>query len=161
MRILRVLDKELKVKISPSWLDKAACPAALNYEYIEKLEREFSIPGERGSAAHAAIADLTDICIKEGIQPKELEHELVMKAVSDNTDHRLFDELPNIMEWVIKWSERYRLSKHIVGHEERMAIDELYRRSTGAMPTSGGSSTSSRSREPTASSRTTRASRTS
>jgi len=74
----------------------------------------------------AAIADLTQVCIKEGIQPNELEHGLIKKAVHDNTDHRLFVEVPNILEWVVRWSEHYRLSKHMVGHEERMAIDLLY-----------------------------------
>ena len=124
MRVLRVLDNELKVKVSPSWLDKAACPAALKYEYIDKHKRDFSVAAERGSAAHAAIADLTRIALKRECQPQDLEDELVTTAVSENTDHRLYEELPNIHEWVTKWRNRYKLSKHMVGHEEKLAIDE-------------------------------------
>jgi len=126
VRLLKILDHELKVKISPSWLDKAACPAALKFEYIDKLPRPYSIPAERGSAAHEAIAELTKLCLDMGRQPNELDDTSVEETVLKHADHRLLVELPNIVEWVKLWRDRYKLSKFLVGFEERMAIDENY-----------------------------------
>lgn len=127
MRTLNVLDHELKVKVSPSWLEKASCPAALKFEYIDNFEREYSIPAERGSAAHEAIAELTGICLEKKIQPKAIPDEVVNEMVQKHTDHRLINELPDILDWVKRWRDRYKLSKFLVGYEEKMAIDEEYK----------------------------------
>ena len=59
MRSLRVGTDEIKVKASPSFLEKAICPAALKAQYIDNAEEEFSVPAARGNAAHDSIAELT------------------------------------------------------------------------------------------------------
>jgi len=123
MRVLEVMGEKLEVKVSPTWLDKAVCPAALKFQYIDKRKRDYSVAAERGSAAHEAISDLTNICLDRSCQPKDLSDDVVSKIVDDKTDHRLFEEVQNILQWVQKWRDRYRLSKYMVGHEERMAID--------------------------------------
>jgi len=123
VKLLKVLGSELKVKVSPSWLDKAGCPAALKYEYIDGKKDRFDVAAERGSAAHEAIADLTKLCLSRKCQPKDLSDEEVREAVNTHTVHRLLEEIPNILHWVEKWRDRYQLSNSMVGFEERMAIN--------------------------------------
>lgn len=126
MKKLVVLGHELNVKVSPTFLQNAACPLCLKLQYIDRVEdRYIRVSALRGSAAHEAIADLTSIAITDKMPIQELSDDALLSAVSKYTPHEIFAEIGNVLRWVRLWRDRYKINlDHYVGHEEKMAIDD-------------------------------------
>lgn len=125
MKKIRVLGEELDIKMSHSFMTKAACPFYLKCQYVDKLvDRYISIPAERGKAAHGAIEELLGYCIKEGMPPKDLTDGQLRDAVERHSNHGILGEIGDVFKWVRKWAERFRLPAHVVGIEEKVGIDD-------------------------------------
>jgi len=127
MKKLVVLGQELNLKVSPSFLQKAACPFCLKCAYIDKVEdRYIRVNTLRGSASHEAIADLTRIAVDDEVPFADLSDDQVADAVQKNTPHEIVAELGRVLAWVKLWRDRFVRTRHFVGHEERMAINDDY-----------------------------------
>jgi len=127
MKKLKVLGQELSLKLSPSFLTNAACPRYLKLHYIDKVDdRYIRVAAERGSACHEAIAELISLCQEAQIQPSSLSLDQISDAVASHTPHTILAEIGEIMSWVRLWAERYQISKHIYGVEEKVALDEAF-----------------------------------
>lgn len=128
MKLLRVLDNELKVRVSPSFLRRAACPLALRLEYVDKVPTRFTRTNARaGTAAHEAIAKLTELAMENRIQPREFDNKVIEEYTMASCGHDLFEQMGEVLEWVTKWRDNFRLDhKAIVGVEERVAINEQH-----------------------------------
>jgi hypothetical protein len=124
---LMVLGQELSLKVSPSFLQKAACPFCLKCAYIDKVEdRYIRVNTLRGSASHEAIAELTRIAVEDEIPLRELTDDQVQACVHKHTPHEIIAEQASILKWVYLWRDRFVMTKSFVGHEEKMAIGEDY-----------------------------------
>lgn len=127
MKKLVVLGQELPLKLSPSFLTNAACPRYLKLHYIDKVDKQYiRVAAERGSAAHAALAELIQICQEASIQPSSLSMDQIADAVKRHTPHFILSEIADILAWCRLWAERYQISKHIYGVEEKVALDEAF-----------------------------------
>lgn len=125
MKILRVNGQELKLKISPSFLENAKCPLNLKLHYVDRVGEQFlRVPALRGSAAHDAIAHLIKVCTDRRCQPEHLGIDEIRSAVEYYTPHSIVSEISDIFSWVRLWANRYRISRHLYGWEERVALDE-------------------------------------
>jgi len=128
---LKVLGQELSLKLSPSFLTNAACPKYLKLHYVDKVDdRYIRVAAERGSAAHAAIDELMGACQEGMIQPSSLSIEQVSDAVQKHTPHTILAELGEILAWCRLWAERYKISPHLYGVEEKVALDEQFEDTT-------------------------------
>ncbi len=127
-QVATVLGETLQVTLSPSFVQRAACPLCLKWTYIEKLVTRYSrMTALRGQAAHLAIANLTSRCLTEEIAPRRLKDEHLRDAITAATPHEIYAEIGNIFNWVDRWRERIDLQpKNFMGHEEPIAIDEHY-----------------------------------
>ena len=130
MKVLNVLGEDLKVKISPSFLQNAQCPAYLRFNYIDRPDDKYiRVAAERGSAIHGALAALVEECIEEGIQPKDLDDKSIRDAVEKHTPHYLMSEISLVLEWARMWRERFELpSFHHMGVEEKIGLDDAFDR---------------------------------
>jgi hypothetical protein len=127
MKTLTILGSELPIRISPTFLQNAACPLCLKHTYVDKIQdRYIRVNTVRGSAAHEAIAALTHLCVDNKMWPKDLPDEEVYKAVAAHTPHEVYSELGNIYDWVMKWRDKFFLSKHMAGFEEKFALNEEF-----------------------------------
>lgn len=127
MKKLTVLGEELKVKLSPSFIANAACPFYLKCNYVDHIqERYIRIASLRGKACHESIYTLLRGCLKEEIQPSELPDTLIRKTVEKNIPHEILSETAQILSWVMKWCERFKLPSHVVGIEEKIGLDDEY-----------------------------------
>lgn len=126
-KVLEVNGETLTIKLSPTFLDKAACPKYLHLHYVKKVDdRYIRVAAERGSAVHAALAELIAICQEAQIQPSALSLDQIADAVKSHTAHRILPETGEILAWSRLWAERYQISKHIVGSEEKVALDHEF-----------------------------------
>ena len=127
MKKLRVLGEELDIKMSHSFMTKAACPFYLHCQYVAKLDdRYIRIPAERGKAAHDSIEELLGFCLKEGIPPKDLPDSQLRNAVERHSNHGILGEIGDVFRWVRLWAERFRMPAHVVGIEEKVGIDDVF-----------------------------------
>jgi hypothetical protein len=126
--VATILGAELPLKLSPTFLERAACPLCLKWTYVDKLTTSSSrMSALRGAAAHLAIAVLTKRCLDEKILPSRLSDEHLRGAIAEATPHEIYAQIGPIFEWVSLWRERFHLqSKQLVGFEERMAIGERF-----------------------------------
>ena len=123
-KILEVNGEKLTIKISPTFLDKAACPKYLHLHYIKKVDdRYIRVAAERGSAVHAVLAELLILCQEAQIQPSSLSIDQIAESVRRHTAHRILPETGEILAWCRLWAERYKISKHIYGVEEKVGLD--------------------------------------
>jgi hypothetical protein len=126
-KVLEVNGEKLTIKLSPTFIDKAACPKYLKLHYVDKVDDKYvRIAAERGSAAHAAIAELIGICQEAQIQPSSLSLEQIAEAVKRHTGHHILPETGDILSWTRLWAERYKISKYIYGVEEKVGLDHAY-----------------------------------
>jgi hypothetical protein len=126
-KVLEINGESLTIKLSPSFLTNAACPLYLYNHYVKKVDDLFiRIAAERGSAAHLAISELIGICQEAEIQPSSLSMEQIAAAVSKATPHIILSEVGSILAWCRLWAERYKISKHIYGVEEKVALDHAF-----------------------------------
>ena len=127
MKKLKVLGQELPLKLSPSFLTNAACPKYLKLHYVDKVDdRYIRVAAERGSACHEAIAELIATCQEAQVQPSSLSMDQIADAVQRHTPHTILSEIGEVLTWVRLWAERYKISKHIYGVEEKVALDEAF-----------------------------------
>jgi hypothetical protein len=127
-QVATILGERLPLKLSPTFLQRAACPLCLKWTYIDNVvTRHSRTSAVRGAAAHLAIAVLTKLCLDQKIAPTELADEQLRKAIADGTPHEVYAEIGNIFDWVAQWRDRFFLRhKQLVGFEEKMAIDESF-----------------------------------
>ena len=127
MKRLKVLGDELKLRWSPTFMQKAACPAFLRFRYIVKPDDHFvRLAAERGKAAHAAIADLIELCIAEERVIDSLSDDEVIRAIKKHTPANISTEFGHIVQWLELWRERFKLPSDISGVEERIALDDNF-----------------------------------
>jgi hypothetical protein len=126
--VATIAGAELPLKLSPTFLERAACPLCLKWSYIDRLITSSSRTSAlRGAAAHLAIAVLTKCCLDEKILPSRLSDEHLRRAIAQATPHEIYPQIGPIFEWVSLWRERFLLQpKQLVGFEERMAISERF-----------------------------------
>jgi hypothetical protein len=118
---------ELPVQLSPTFLQHAACPQCLRWTYVDRLPRYARTTSTRGRAVHEALARLTSLCRSKRILPRRLTDEDLQSAIAAATPHEIWGEIGLIFEWVALWRKRFDLApKELVGHEERMAIDDRF-----------------------------------
>lgn len=128
MKTLRILGEDLKVKISPSFLQNAQCPAYLRFNYIDRPDEKYiRLAAERGSAIHEALADLLRECIEEGIQPSDLDDKSIRDAVEKHIPHYLMSEIPLVLEWAREWRNKFEIpSFSHLGVEEKIGLDDEF-----------------------------------
>ena len=120
---IEVLGETLVIKASPSFLKQAACPRSLHEGYVRKSEdRTVRLEAVRGRVVHEILAELTRLCLERKIQPQRLRPEEARQVIIAALPHEMYDEVGLILAWVALWRERYELSRHIAGHEDRLAI---------------------------------------
>jgi hypothetical protein len=127
VKIIKVMGSELKLRLSPSFIQNAACPAYLKFRYVDKVsERWVRVEAERGKAAHDAIAALIEYCMAQEIEVADLEDEMLREALQKHLSHRILSEAGLVFEWLRLWRDRFKLPNNIHGVEEKIAIDEEY-----------------------------------
>jgi hypothetical protein len=127
MKTLTILGQELKIKMSHSFINNAACPFYLKCNYVDKLGDKFiRVAAERGKACHEAIHELLQGCIDREITTRDLPATLISAAVQKHTPHHILHEIPDILEWITQWAERFRMPAHINGLEEKVGLDDLF-----------------------------------
>lgn len=125
MKVIKVDGKDLKLRLSPSFIERANCPLALRMHYVDKVgEKYVRIAAERGKAVHAAIADLIKLCRDGDIQPKQLGLTDLQDALQKHTPPEIMSEVSLMLSWLKLWAERYKISPNIHGYEEALALDE-------------------------------------
>jgi len=124
---LVILGDELPLKISPNFLKQAACPRNLKLMYINKeVNRYVRANTVRGAAAHEAIAEVTRLALTTNRKLVDFSNDEIRDIVAKNTPSLAYAEIGNIYKWVLLWRDRFFITNHIVGHEEKMAIDEKF-----------------------------------
>lgn len=127
MKIITVQGAELKLRISPSFLQNAACPAYMKYHYVDKIDERFiRVAAERGKAAHGAVADLIQHAQNEEIDTSDIPEDLVREAVQKHTPHSIMSELGLVYQWVKLWCERFKMPNNIHGIEDRIALNDEF-----------------------------------
>ncbi len=127
MKVIKILGQELKLKLSPSFMQNAACPAYLKFHYVDRIdERWVRIPAERGSAAHAAIAALLTYCMDQGAAVSDIEDGLIREAIQKHLPHKILSEAGLVFEWLRLWRDRFVLPNNVHGIEEKIALDDEY-----------------------------------
>jgi hypothetical protein len=126
-KVLEVNGEKLTIKLSPTFIDKAACPRYLKLHYVDNVDdRLIRVAAERGSAVHAVLAELISICQEAQIQPSSLSLDQIAESVKKHTDHRILPETGEVLAWSRLWAERYQISKHLVGFEEKVGLDDEF-----------------------------------
>ena len=127
-QIVTILGEQLPIKLSPTFLERAACPLCLKWTYIDQIVTQYTRTNAlRGAAAHLAIAVLTRRCLDERITPDRLSDEQLRRAIAESTQHEIYAEIGRIFEWIALWRERFDLqAQDLIGFEEKMAIDEKF-----------------------------------
>lgn len=127
MKKLKVLDSELEIRLSPSFIQNAACPAYLKARYIDRVRDRFvRVEAERGKAAHGAIAELLTYAINHKIDIEDLDEGMVRDAVQKHISHRILSEVGLVLSWVMLWRERFRLPRNVHGVEDRLALNDEF-----------------------------------
>lgn len=127
MKRLTINGQELKVQISPTFLQNSACPLYLKLHYVDRIDERFvRIAAERGKAAHAAIAELIKYCMDNRMAVQDIEDEMLREALQRNLSPQIMTEISEVYSWLRLWRERFKLPKNIHGVEERVAIDDEY-----------------------------------
>lgn len=127
MKKLTILGESLNIKISPSFLVKAACPFYLKCQYVDKLDDKYiRIPAERGKAAHLVVDELLNYCLENDMAPNKIEDGMIRQSLERHANHGILGEIADIFSWVRKWTERFKLPAHVEGVELKLGIDEDY-----------------------------------
>ena len=127
MKLLRLLGDEVKLRLSPTFCDKANCPLFLKLHYVDRVGEKFvRIEADRGSVVHAAVADLVRHCHEKGIQPREIEGSMISKTLQEHATPSVMSELNLMLSWLHSWAENFELSENYFGHEEMLALDEEF-----------------------------------
>jgi hypothetical protein len=127
MKLLKVLGSELKIRLSPSFIQNAACPAYLKFRYVDKVNEKYvRVEAERGKAVHGAIAELLEFCRTQSCEVSDLEPQTLAEAVQRNISPRILGETGLVLEWVKLWQTRFEMPANIHGIEEKISIDDEY-----------------------------------
>lgn len=127
MKILKINGHELKLKLSPSFIQNAACPLYLKLHYVDRVdERWVRVEAERGKTCHDAIAELVKYCMDESMEIADITDVMLREAIQKHLPHRILSEAGLILEWLILWRNRFQLPDNVHGVEEKIAIDDEY-----------------------------------
>lgn len=127
MKVLKVLGQELKLKLSPSFLNNAACPAYLKFHYVDKVGEQFiRIAAERGSAAHGAIAELLEYAMKERMEVQDIPNGMLREALQKHLPHKIIADVALVYGWIELWRDRFKIPNNIHGIEDKIALDDEY-----------------------------------
>lgn len=131
MKLIKVMGSELKLRLSPTFIQNAACPAFLKFHYVDRINDKFvRVEGERGKAAHGAIADLITYCMEHKKPIIEIEDGMIREAIQKHLDHRILGQTGLVFQWVRLWRDRFKLPNNIHGIEDRVALDDEYEECT-------------------------------
>src|SRR5437763_16863349 len=93
-----ILGETLPLRLSPTFLEHAACPQCLKWTYIDNLApRQLRRAALRGQAVHLAIAELTRLCLDANIAPSELSESEMREAMTNATPHEIFGDLGHLL----------------------------------------------------------------
>lgn len=127
MKHLTVLGQTVPMRVSPTFLQNAACPLCFKLTYVDHEQKYPHLAAIRGSAAHEAIAALTRAALDNEMDAKDFTDQEIFEAVRLATPHAGMPEIGNVLAWVKTWRDRFQIKhSHIVGHEEKVALDENY-----------------------------------
>lgn len=127
MRRIEILGETLNIKLSPSFMVKAACPFYLKCQYVDKLDdRYIRVAAERGKAAHQAIDEILNYCLDNEIPPSEISDGMTRDALERHSSHGILGEILDVFKWVRKWKENFPLPAHVIGVEQKIALDTDY-----------------------------------
>lgn len=130
MKLIRVQGNELKLRLSPTFIQNAACPAYLNFRYILKVKDQYTrIAAERGKASHGAIAELIEYARTNEVAIKDISEELLRDVINKHLPHTIVSELGLVYTWVKLWRDRFELPSDLHGVEDRIALDDEYNES--------------------------------
>lgn len=127
MKLITVQGQELKLRLSPTFLQNAACPAFLKFHYVDKVGDKFvRTEAERGKAAHGAIAELLTYCMEQKMSVQDLEDSMVREAVQKHLPHQILSQTGLVHSWVKLWRDRYKIPNNIHGIEDKIGLDDEY-----------------------------------
>lgn len=122
MKILEHDGVKIKLKLSPSFMDKANCPLYLRLNYADKAERLRSVAAMRGSALHDAIESLIRWTEEEECPVSDITDEQLMQALVEESPRDVMDQMTMMMECMVKWRNKFVKSDHLYGYEEKLAL---------------------------------------
>ncbi|TAL43264.1 MAG: PD-(D/E)XK nuclease family protein [Salinibacterium sp.] len=130
MKVLKIGDDVLQIKMSPSFMQKAACPLYLKLHYVDKVDvvkRWIRIEAERGKTGHAAIADLLQFCLDESCTLRDgVDDTMIRDAINKHLPHEIMGEAGLVFQWLRLWRDRFGIPKNIFGQEQKLALDEEF-----------------------------------
>jgi len=127
VKLIKVMGQELKLRLSPTFIQNAACPAYLKFKYVDKVGSKWvRVEAERGKAAHEAIRELTEFCMAEKQEIAEIEDGMLREALQKYLPQRIVSEAGLVMDWLRLWRDRWKLPKNIHGVEEKIALNDEY-----------------------------------
>lgn len=131
MKILKIGNDELKLRLSPSFIQNAACPRYLKWRYVDKVGQTWvRIEAERGSACHEAIATLLQYCLDERIEVRDISDEMIKEAVDKHLPHTIINEAGLVFQWLRLWRDRFEIPRDVYGIEAKLAIDDEFEESS-------------------------------
>lgn len=128
MKKITVLGQDLPIKLSPSFLSNASCPAYLKFHYVDKIDERFvRVAAERGSASHASLAMLIEHCMDEKMAVVDLDDQVLVESLQKHLPHTVINEAGLVLSWLRLWRERFVLNRNKVsGVEEKISLDDEY-----------------------------------
>jgi hypothetical protein len=127
VKLIKINGSELKVRLSPSFIQNAACPAYLKFRYVDRTrERFIKVAAERGKAAHGAIAEVLEYCMETKTPLADVEDGMLREVLEKHIPHTIIAETGLIFQWVRLWRDRFKVPSNIHGIEDKIAIDDEY-----------------------------------
>jgi len=127
VKIIEINGVKVGIKFSHSFRQIMSCPFALEKRYVSHEKEVFvRLPAERGKALHAVKDSLVGYCLDQEVELETVTDEQVRDEIAKFTIHAVVSEIGDILEWVCLWRDRFRIPKHIYGHEERIALNDEF-----------------------------------
>lgn len=127
MKLLKINGQELKLKLSPSFIQNAACPLYLKLHYVDRVDQRWiRIEAERGSSCHSVIQELLQYCLDEHCEVQDINDEMLKEAINKHLPHMIMNEAGLVFQWLRLWRDRFEIPKDIYGVEAKLALDEEF-----------------------------------